>query len=197
MTQEDKEDAAELRRHLRQMRGALTFEDQSRAADMLFNTVHDLQFYRQGTKLAFYFPTAGEIPPGSLLQHSLDAGKHCYMPVVANGYDLTFVRYVHGTKLEKNRWGILEPIEGETIEPRSLDVVFVPLLGFSSTCYRLGRGKGFYDRAFAFRATAPHEPPTLIGLAHDFQLVKSLPVEPWDVPLDAVMTPRRIFQRGG
>ena len=53
---------------------------------------------------------------------------------------------------------------------------------------RLGQGGGHYDRWLA------HHPDTIrIGMAWDGQLVDELPVEPHDVPLDAVVTPTRLY----
>jgi 5-formyltetrahydrofolate cyclo-ligase len=53
-------------------------------------------------------------------------------------------------------------------------------------------GGGFYDRTFANKRS--DEKPLLIGLAHDGQEVKSLPIEGWDVPLQAILTPKQIIQ---
>ena len=70
------------------------------------------------------------------------------------------------------------------------DVVFVPLLGFSEDCHRLGQGGGHYDRWLA-----AHPGVLALGLAWDCQLVESLPREAHDHPLDAVITPTRLYER--
>lgn len=88
--------------------------------------------------------------------------------------------------LEVGPFGILQP---ETAaEPLVPDVLFVPLLGFTEACARLGQGGGHYDRWLA-----EHPPMLAIGLAWDAQLCAALPTEPHDVPLDAVVTPTRIY----
>jgi 5-formyltetrahydrofolate cyclo-ligase len=53
-------------------------------------------------------------------------------------------------------------------------------------------GGGFYDRTFANKRA--DEKPLLIGLAHDCQEVKNLPVEGWDVPLQAIITPTQFIK---
>ena len=63
-----------------------------------------------------------------------------------------------------------------------MKLVFMPLVGFDILGGRLGMGGGYYDKTFATRESL------LVGLAHDCQKVDSLPIESWDVPLDAIAT---------
>ena len=76
----------------------------------------------------------------------------------------------------------------------ALDAVLFPLVGFDETGGRLGMGGGFYDRTFAFSRIRPCMAPKLVGLAHDFQRVEQLPIEPWDVPLHGVVTDKRCYR---
>ncbi len=195
MTQEQELDI--LRGRLRRLRRRLSPAEQDRAAASLLDRIRDQEFFRASRRVAFYMAVAGEISPAPLLRHALDERKTCFLPVAAGARDLRFVSYEVGSSLTENRWGIPEPAAGRHIEPRSLDLAFVPLTGFARDCARLGSGKGFYDRAFAFRLTNPQPRPLLVGLAHACQLLESLPVRDWDVPLDAVATPERIFRREG
>lgn len=190
------QDLDDLRSHLRRLRRDLPPERQNSAAAGLLERIRDEDFFRAARRVAFYMAVAGEICPDPLLRYALDEGKYCFLPVVAGEHDLDFVSYEAASSLAESRWGIPEPEEGTHIEPRSLDLVFVPLVGFTGDCVRLGNGKAYYDRAFAFRLTSPEPRPLLVGLAHECQLVESLPVREWDVPLDAVATPKRIFYRG-
>jgi 5-formyltetrahydrofolate cyclo-ligase len=64
----------------------------------------------------------------------------------------------------------------------------VPLVGFTASGERLGQGGGHYDRWLA-----EHPGRLTIGLAWDAQLCPALPSEPHDEPLDAVITPTRIY----
>jgi len=88
--------------------------------------------------------------------------------------------------LEVGPFGILQP--AADAEPLVPDVLFVPLVGFTPALDRLGQGGGHYDRWLA------EHPPTLaVGLAWDAQVCDTLPTEPHDKPLDAVVTPTRIY----
>ena len=54
--------------------------------------------------------------------------------------------YDRGTNMAKNAWGIEEPSGAERADPKEIDLVIVPLLCFDERGYRVGYGKGFYDR---------------------------------------------------
>jgi len=83
-------------------------------------------------------------------------------------------------------FGLKQPSnDAEAVLP---DVLFVPLVGFTADLIRLGQGGGHYDRWLA-----QHPGRMAIGLAWDAQLVDTLPVEPHDIALDAVVTPTRIY----
>ncbi|KKO08765.1 hypothetical protein LCGC14_0038840 [marine sediment metagenome] len=106
---------------------------------------------------------------------------------------MLFVRIRPGDRLSYNRWGIPEPRPGlrHIVSPRRLDLVLMPLVGFDDAGNRIGMGKGYYDRTFAFRRRQCSR-PTLIGLAHECQQVaEGLTPAVWDVALDALVTARR------
>ena len=93
------------------------------------------------------------------------------------------------TGLEEGPWRSRQPRgDAPLVAP---DVVFVPLIGFTARCERLGQGGGHYDRWLAAHPGVP-----AIGLAWDCQLAETLPLEPHDRPLDAVVTPSRIYEAG-
>ncbi len=88
--------------------------------------------------------------------------------------------------LETGPFGLLQPLaDAEALTP---DVLFVPLLGFTESGQRLGQGGGHYDRWFAANPSARG-----IGLGWDCQLVDSLPIEAHDHPMDAIVTPTRLY----
>jgi 5-formyltetrahydrofolate cyclo-ligase len=48
--------------------------------------------------------------------------------------------------LEESKWGIAEPIQGNLVDTKEIDLVLVPLLAFDKEGHRVGYGKGYYDR---------------------------------------------------
>ena len=107
---------------------------------------------------------------------------------------LLFLEYGPHTTLVKNKYNIDEPeLACPNVIPTStIDVILMPLVGFDSKGNRLGMGGGYYDRTLAFTQFTQQK-PILIGIAHDEQEVETLPFEPWDIPLDIIVTPKRIL----
>jgi len=89
--------------------------------------------------------------------------------------------------LQKNKWGVPEPVKGQDAEVNDLELVIVPMVGGDSERNRIGYGKGFYDR-FLQNVTCPS-----IGLLFDSCLVRSVPVEPFDISLDKCITESKII----
>ena len=87
------------------------------------------------------------------------------------------------------RYGILEPPAGTREIPISnLDLVLVPGLAFDTAGHRLGRGAGFYDRFLA----DPNLRAVTCGVGFEAQLLDNVPIDQWDIPLQAVATERRL-----
>lgn len=189
-----------LRSSLRKARQALSPEQQETAALALFKQLGKQNFFRVAQRIAFYQATDGEINPQMLLDLALSEGKSCFLPVITQDKPefVSFAPYDADTKLVANKWGIAEPSAPKVIaSPTNLDVVFVPLVGFSVDCYRLGMGKGFYDRTFSFKTFNRSRNPLLVGIAHENQLIDPFPVESWDVSLDAIFTDKKIYCSDG
>jgi 5-formyltetrahydrofolate cyclo-ligase len=183
-----------LRRQLRQARRSLSTDEQLNAAQELFirTTKHFLdQQAQQPKKVALYLSNDGEISPHLLCEYFWQQNITTYLPVIQDK-QLIFARYSSNTEWQNNIYGIKEPATAEYIAGADLDIVFLPLVGFDSNGGRLGMGGGFYDRTFANKRA--DRAPKLIGLAHNCQEVKNLPIEGWDVPLQAIITPKRVIQ---
>lgn len=193
----DKNERHTLRELYRTARKRLSEKEQAAAAAALSCSVTAQNFYQSATKIAFYLAVDGEIDPQPLLSQALAEGKTCFLPVVNQRDEqlLSFAPYDSATELVENQWGIAEPPAPATeISATGFDLVLVPLVAFDRECYRLGMGKGFYDRTFSFKIFNRSSQPLLIGLAHECQLADGLPSEGWDVRLDAVVTAEKIYR---
>jgi len=188
----------QLRKQLRQERRSLSFEEQLSASEYLaLNLLHSPDLF-SARHIAIYLPNDGEISPLFFMDMARHRGIHFYLPVfhpILPGR-LTFSPYHDGVELKANRFGIPEPAFKKSLKRPAwaLDAVLLPLVGFDDNGGRLGMGGGFYDRTFAFSRLRPRLAPKLIGLAHDFQRVGKLPVEPWDIPLDSVVTDQHHYR---
>jgi 5-formyltetrahydrofolate cyclo-ligase len=186
-----------VRDSLLQARRDLSQEQQVVASQKLFELTHDLDIFSDARRIAFYQPIDGEVDPSLLLKYALSEGKSCFLPRIAdeNPEFVSFAPYDESTQLKHNDWGIAEPPAPETVpSPTDLDLVFVPLVAFDRHCFRLGMGKGFYDRTFSFKIFNRQSRPLLIGLAHECQYTEPFIVKSWDVRLDTVITAEKIHR---
>lgn len=186
----------QLRTEIRRRRMALTASEQQQAATALVKRVLGQPTLMAQQHVALYLSNDGEINTAPLIQALLAAGKNLYLPVLhpfASGY-LLFQHYQAQTPLQPNRFGIAEPVLNcaEVKPVPELEVIFTPLVAFDSQGQRLGMGGGFYDRTLA--QLPVNHTTAIVGLAHSCQQVAAVPVEPWDQPLDAIVTPDHYFQ---
>ena len=189
---------SDLRKKLRKRRRALSYEQQVQAGLGLANIFLAQPLLADSQNIAVYIANDGEIDPAGLVHELWLNNKSCYLPLVSpeNNKHLQFIAYRPDSPMVKNRYGIPEPEYNPNllIDPEELDVVLMPLTGFDKRGQRLGMGGGYYDRTFGFIRTAAK--PVLIGLAHECQQVEQLPVENWDIPMEAVVTDKGFYAYG-
>lgn len=132
--------------------------------------------------VAGYVRLGSEIDPSNLIDAAAQLGRTIALPCLrGRADDLVFRKWQPGEPMEKADFGFLQPLpSAEACNP---DLILTPLVGFDRALNRLGQGAGYYDRAFAAR------PDSLrIGIAWSIQECDGLMTDPWDMPLDAVLT---------
>jgi 5-formyltetrahydrofolate cyclo-ligase len=102
---------------------------------------------------------------------------------------LSNYRITSNTEIKINTWGIPEPYKAQKIDDKEIDVVFVPLLAFDSRGYRVGYGKGFYDR---FLANC-REDVVKIGISFFETEDKIDDIHNADIKLNYCITPQNIY----
>lgn len=93
------------------------------------------------------------------------------------------------TRVEKNSWGIPEPVEGEAADIDNFDLVLVPLISFDKAGHRIGYGKGFYDR---FLKKVPQAKKVGLALTPPLDIIEY--ADDMDVRLDACVSPFEVYQ---
>lgn len=103
---------------------------------------------------------------------------------------MTSLLFNEHTLLEKNKYDIMEPVSGEAVEPMLIDMVLVPLLSFSADGYRVGYGKGFYDRFLS----ECREDVIKIGLSFFDAGPHIDDTDEFDIPLTYCVTPHTVYE---
>lgn len=124
-----------------------------------------------------------EVSTREIIQTCFDQQKRVVVPKMESAGKLSHHLIESLDDLEKNEWGVGEPIKPNLFPVEKLSIVLVPMVSADYLKNRLGYGMGYYDR-FLSRTNTYN-----IGLAFDCQLSKNtLPVEPFDKKMDIVIT---------
>ncbi len=184
-----------LRRQLKANRAALKPDARRIASQRALRLALRYGLLLRARRIGFYLPHGAEFDVRPLLNHALWMRRVCCLPVVpARGRTLRFAKLNGLNKMMPNRYGIPEPSDARPLRARQLDVLFVPLVGFDDQGYRLGMGGGYYDATLAYRRRGrAGKKPLLIGVGYECQRIASLPHDPWDTPLDAMLTERQLI----
>lgn len=138
--------------------------------------------FKPGCTVAAYVPVGSEADPGVLLRQAHAAGCRTALPfVTSRASPMQFLHWTPGDPLYDGPFGLQQPDSAaEACEP---GLLLVPLVAFDSRLMRLGQGAGHYDRALSLLESAYS-----VGIAWSVQQAPALPADPWDIPLDAVLT---------
>lgn len=182
-----------IRQTIRLQRQQLSPASRSFISLEISHYIANTLWFRRSQRIAFYQAIQGEIDPIHLMRCAWKMHKTCYLPVChpLHQQRLLFIPCFPNTPLKRNPYGILEPDLKKSLPSCklfALDLVFMPLLAFDSNGNRLGYGKGYYDKTFAYLRYFPQQKkPMLVGLAYDFQEIDKLVTQPWDIPIDKVI----------
>lgn len=144
---------AEIRKLFKEKRKAIDQEDlEIGSLKILRNVFENLTFEKLQVIHTFLpMETKGEINTWYLIERIQKQYPNIEIVVPKTGDNFTLVNYkfTDRTTLEINDIGIPEPVKGKKIKEDQIDLVFLPLLGFDRRGFRVGYGKGFYDRFLA------------------------------------------------
>jgi len=189
---------AEIRRQIRLKRQQQSATDQQHASQAIVDNLANSQLFRNSQRIAGFLSNDGEPDLTALMQLAWQYKKQWHLPIIGlpNVNHLWFAPYKKNDPLVNNRFGIGEPDTPlhETTRNYGLDLVLMPLVAFDSEGNRLGMGKGYYDRTLKFLRLRRHwHKPRLVGIAYELQKFEQLPFQPWDIPLDAVVTEKSVY----
>ncbi|KUJ72980.1 5-formyltetrahydrofolate cyclo-ligase [Thiomicrospira sp. WB1] len=192
------QDTQTLRQICRQRRRALTLQQQSEHAQSASRLALRSRWLQRPKRIGFFLSQDGELDTLPLIKALLQRQHQLYLPVLKTlrGRPMAFAPYSEESCLHPNRFNIHEPVtpHDDHINAHQLDVLFAPLTCFDAQGHRLGMGGGFYDRSLAFKRWFPHARPIVIGWAHECQRQPEIPAEPWDQPLDALITEQQLYR---
>lgn len=192
-----------LRKKVLDIRESFNSEDIAEKSKTITKKIIALDFWKKSNFLMSYVDFRNEVITRDLIKTSLLTKKRVAIPVVAKiniKNELSNIRKKKiipfeikniELELEKGNFGILEPKREyrREIDIKDLDLIIVPGIAFDSNKNRLGFGAGYYD---VFLKDIAKQCLT-IGIAFEAQMVDNVPVEGHDIPLDIIITEKRVI----
>ncbi len=180
-----------LREQLLKNRNVLSLEEWERKSSEIHERLKSLIEIKQGRCIHSYISMANrkEVDTLQLIRYFLANDKQVMVPVIHSGtYKLDHSFLPSIDHLKPHKWGVLEPEDVIAANPADADLILVPMVGADEKKNRIGYGKGFYDRFLAESSQIK------IGLCFECTVVNELPVDHFDVPLDVIVTEKRIIR---
>lgn len=183
---------AEARKIFAERRLQITAQQRMKLDDLMLIQFQKLPLPQLQT-LFTYAATANEVDTDTIVDY-----LHFQNPDLEIAYPVTDFKTLTmqamltdmETEFIKNQYGIAEPESREVVSPENIDLIIVPLLCFDKEGYRVGYGKGFYDKYLVqTRADA-----IKVGLSYYEPIDKIDDRNNFDVPLNYCITPERLYE---
>ncbi len=178
-------------------RDNLSLTERKEKSREIWNHIKTLECYQKAEAILVYMDYRSEVMTTGLVEELLkpESGKLVYAPKV-EGFDISFYEIKSYDDLRPGYQGIREPEENnltrltEKVCKEKNCLMLVPGAVFDHEFYRMGYGKGFYDRFI-------HKYDTIIkvGLAFSCQITKEIPTETHDKRMDYVITENTVMKR--
>ena len=178
----------DLRRRYLKIRRALDPRKREESNRRILKLIRSLPEFVKAKRVLLYCPVKGEPDITPLFGEVLKRGSKLALPKVT-GDDLELLYIDTPLCLEEGAYGIPEPYAGERAYPGEIDFIAVPGIAFDKEGYRIGFGKGYYDKLLK-RVSAPK-----VGVAYSFQVLDRVPRENWDEPVDMIVTEEGVIRR--
>lgn len=175
---------SEVRKQIRELKRAVSPEEKLRRSEHIMCQVGELPEFQKARVVLLYWSMSDEVQTHSFVNRWYKE-KVLLLPCV-DGDDLRLRQYTGpDCMVAGEQFGIGEPDASlpEYTNLDSIEMIIVPGVAFDHTGNRMGRGRGFYDRLLKSTPNA-----IKVGVAYDFQMLDTIPVEPHDVKMDKVIS---------
>ncbi len=174
-------DKKELRRQIREQKRMMTEQQIVSASEKLGELFAQCSAYQQAKTIYGYLPYNQEVRTVPMLERAMAEGKRVAVPK-CYGDEMRFIYLDDLSAVEKGYAGIPEPVADGPVADDPTALVLMPGLAFTENGDRMGYGGGFYDK---FLAQEPGHPT--VALCYGFQMVRQLPTDDYDIPVDTVL----------
>ncbi len=165
---------------------AMSQQQMAEESKIICEKLYNSSLWQRASKVFAFAPMNSEVDIWGLIMNGLKDGKTIALPFYIKQCNIYKARVVRDLEKDvvKGKLGIREPKEEcEELSLKGIDLILVPGIAFSPDGYRLGRGKGYYDKMLA------EAQGIKCGVCFECQYGWNVPVEPHDIKLDCIITP--------
>jgi 5-formyltetrahydrofolate cyclo-ligase len=188
-------DKTELRKRLVTRRAALSADEVAKASEGAVSLIRTLFEWKNAAEALLYWPVRGEIDLRPLMAELWQRGCRVLLPRCRPDRpgEMDLACAACEDELTPGAFSIMEPDAGKcpAVDVCRPDIALIPGVGFDRRGNRLGFGGGYYDRLLAADSLRD---TLVVGMAHEFQLVDTLPTQPWDKPVHVVCTEEKLWR---
>ncbi len=181
------EQKKQLRTLIKQRRSTLSVASRAKMSQQIIQFLHEIDEFNHAKSIFCYISYLDEVDTQPLISQFLEQKLALAVPKIMGKTEMLAIPLKDLSDLESDKMGILTPKSNQAAN-YNFDVVITPGLGFTERGDRLGYGRGYYDRWFS-----KNKVKTKIGVAFEVQIVDELPLEKTDMPLDMLITEKRII----
>ncbi len=183
---------AELRKKYGKIRESVSPVERIEFSKRISECIFAESKYVRAENVLIYNDYGSEVKTNLIFEKAIKDGKNVFYPKV-EGYYMSFYKITDQEQLSGGYKGILEPF-GNTRKYESVNhtIIIVPGTVFGKDGYRIGYGKGYYDR---FLATFPSM--YKIGICYDIQMCDTLPYDDYDIKMDEIISEKNIISLNG
>lgn len=184
-------DKKDLRTNILQIRKDIPAHTREQKSLEIKKRLENSELFQNADHILFYYTHGSEVDTIPLINKWADK-KNIYLPKLKNEEEFIALPFCNFDTLEKNLYGIPEPIQKKEDGKyeKKLDLIIIPGSAFDKNCNRLGMGKGFYDRYLNSNPNIPK-----IALAFEEQILDKVPKDTYDVPVDFIITDQNIYYK--
>ena len=180
----------QLRDDILEKRNSLPKEEVINKSRNIEEKLFYLDSYKKSRTVMLFVSFNNEVYTHDIIKKSLGK-KNVVIPKVMQQEIEPSIIIDFDSLIPAGKFGILEPIDLMKIAYKNIDLVLVPGIAFDLEGHRIGYGFGYYDK---FLKKVPKA--VKIGLCFDFQIVDKIPAEQHDVPVDFIVTEKRVIDCG-
>ena len=180
-----------IRRKIKDIRDTMQKEEVLEKSNQIKKRLFQMKKFNHAHTILFYISYDNEVYTHDMIKETLSKDKKVVVPVTdVKKRKLILSELKNWGDLTLGTYGILEPLEDriQKVSPEDIDIIITPGVAFDEYGHRIGHGMAYYDNLLKNMSKN-----LVIGLAFEFQIMQNIPTESHDIPVDMIITEKRII----